>query len=104
MSVDEKKNLDENRKKNKRDLQIIGQALDNLIIGRIKLATTAKQAWAIVETTYQGTRKVKIAKLQALKREFENLQMKYFDSIYEFTYRVIYLVNQIRKNGDELVD
>jgi hypothetical protein len=104
LSVDEKKKLDENRQKSKRDLQIIGQALDDLIVGRIKPATTAKQGWDILETTYQGTSKVKIAKLQALRREFENLQMKYFDSIDQFTYRVTELVNQIRKNGDELVD
>jgi hypothetical protein len=30
--------------------------------------------------------------------------MKDFDSIDQFTYRVMELVNQIRKNGDELVD
>jgi hypothetical protein len=30
--------------------------------------------------------------------------MKDFDSIYQFTYRVTELVNQIRKNGDELPD
>jgi hypothetical protein len=104
LSVDEKKNLDENRQNNKRALQIIGQALDNSIVGRIKPTTIAKQAWDILETTYQGTSKVKIAKLQALRREFENLQMKYFDSIDQFTYRVMDLVNQIRQNGDELAD
>jgi hypothetical protein len=62
------------------------------------------QAWDILETAYQGTSKVKIAKLQALRREFENLQMKDSDSIDQFTYRVTELVNQIRQNGDELVD
>jgi hypothetical protein len=71
LSVDEKKKLNENRQKSKRALQIIGQALDDSVVGRIKLATTAKQAWDILETTYQGTSKVKIAKLQALRREFE---------------------------------
>jgi hypothetical protein len=30
--------------------------------------------------------------------------MKDFDSIEQFTYRVIDLVNQIRQNGDELAD
>jgi hypothetical protein len=104
LSADEKKKLDENRQKSKRALQIIGQALDDSVVGRIKPATTAKQAWDILETTYQGTSKVKIAKLQALRREFENLQMKDSDSIDQFTYRVMELVNQIRQNGDELAD
>ena len=96
LNVDEKKKLDENRQKNKRALQIIGQALDDSVVGRIKPATIAKQAWDILETAYQGTSKVKIAKLQALRREFENLQMKDSDSIDQFTYRVTELVNQIR--------
>ena len=73
LSVDEKQKLDENRKKNKRALQISGKALDDSVVARIKLATTAKQAWDIPETTYQGTSKVKISKLQALRGEFENL-------------------------------
>jgi hypothetical protein len=81
LSVDENKKLDENRKKNKRALRIIGQALGDSVVGRIKLATIAKQASDILETTYQGTSKVKIAKLQALRREFENLQMKDYNSI-----------------------
>ena len=92
------------RQKNKRVLQIIGQALDDSVVGRIKPATTTKQAWDILETAYQGTSKVKIAKLQAVRREFENLQMKDSYSIDQFTYRVTDLVNQIRQNGDELVD
>jgi hypothetical protein len=104
LSVDEKINLDENRQKSKRALQIIGQALDNSVVGRIKPATIAKQAWDILEKTYQGISKVKIAKLQALRRQFENLQMKDSDSIKQFTYRVTDLLNQIRQNGDELAD
>ena len=39
LSVDENKKLDENRQKSKRALQIIGQALDDSIVGRIKPAT-----------------------------------------------------------------
>jgi hypothetical protein len=76
--------------------------LDNSVVGRIKPATTTKKAWDILETSYQGMNKVKIAKLQSLRREFENLQMKDSDSIEQFTYHVTNLVNQIRKNGDEL--
>jgi hypothetical protein len=78
--------------------------LDDSVVRRIKPTTTTKQAWDILETSYQGTIKVKISKLQTLRREFENLQMKDSNSIEQFTYRVIDLVNQIRKNGDELAD
>ncbi|XP_057823136.1 uncharacterized protein LOC131035428 [Cryptomeria japonica] len=57
LSPDDKKKLEENRQKDRRALQIIGQALDDSVVGRIKPATTAKQAWDILETTYQGTSK-----------------------------------------------
>jgi hypothetical protein len=70
--------------------------LDDYIVGRIKAAITTKKAWDILETTYQGTSKVKNSKLQTLRREFENFQMKDFDSINKFTYHVTDPVNQIR--------
>ena len=59
LSVDEKKNLDENRKKNKRDLQIIGQVLEDSVVARIKTTIAAKQEWDILEIAYQGTINVK---------------------------------------------
>ena len=68
----------------KKYLQIIGQALDNLVPRKIKPGIIAKKSWDTLETAYQGTCKVKIVKLQALRREFENLQMKVFDSINQF--------------------
>ena len=55
LSADEKKKLHENRQKSKRALRIIGQVLDNSVVGRIKPATIANQAWDILETTYQST-------------------------------------------------
>ena len=85
-------------------MQIIGQALDDSVLGKIKPVVTTKQAWDILETSYQGTSKVKIVKLQALRREFENLQMKEFDSVEQFSNHVINVVNQVRMNGDELSD
>lgn len=53
---------------------------------------------------YQSISKVKFVKLQALRREFENLQMKDFKSVDQFTYLFMDLINQIRHNGDELID
>ena len=45
----------------------------------------AKEAWAILETTYEGTKKVKDTKLQILITHFEELKMSIdesFDSFY----------------------
>ena len=53
---------------------------------RISHVTIAKEAWEILETTYEGTEKVKDTKLQMLTTLFEELKMRKdesFDSFYE---------------------
>ena len=45
----------------------------------------AKEAWTILETTYEGTKKVKDTKFQMLTTRFEELKMgddEAFDSFY----------------------
>ena len=52
---------------------------------RILHMETAKEAWTILETTYEGTKKVKDTKLQMLTTRFEELKMgddEAFDSFY----------------------
>ena len=52
---------------------------------RISHITIAKEAWEILETTYEGTKKVKDTKLQMLTIRFEELKMcedESFDSFY----------------------
>ena len=52
---------------------------------RISHITIAKEAWEILETTYEGTKKVKDTKLQMLTTKFEVLKMsedESFDSFY----------------------
>ena len=41
---------------------------------RILHVETAKEAWTILETTYEGTKKVKDIKLQMLTTKFERAQ------------------------------
>ena len=52
---------------------------------RISYVETAKEAWTVLETTYEGTKKVKDMKLQMLTTRFEELKMgddETFDSFY----------------------
>ena len=52
---------------------------------KISHVETAKEAWKILETTYEGTKKVKDMKLQMLTTRFEELKMsddEAFDSFY----------------------
>ena len=52
---------------------------------KISHITVAKEAWEILETTYEGTNKVKDTKLHILTTKFEELKMgddESFDSFY----------------------
>ena len=52
---------------------------------RISYVTISKEVWQILETTYEGTKKVKDTKLQMLTTHFKKLEMsedKSFDSFY----------------------
>ena len=52
---------------------------------RISHVETAKEAWTILETNYEATKKVKDTKLQMLTTQFEELKMgddESFDSFY----------------------
>ena len=52
---------------------------------RISHVTITEEAWQILETTYEGTKKVKDTKLQILTTRFEELKMcedESFDSFY----------------------
>ena len=60
-----------------------GVSLDEFY--RISHITIAKEAWQILETTYEGTKKAKDTKLQILTTQFEELKMiedESFDSFY----------------------
>ena len=49
--------------------------MDDSIFSKITRIVTAKQAWYILKSSYQGNDRVKIVKLQTLQTEFETLRM-----------------------------
>ena len=51
---------------------------------RISHITVAKEEWEILETTYEGTKKVKDTKLQMLTTRFEELKMSEGESFGSF--------------------
>ena len=59
-----------------------GVSLDEF--SRISHITVAKEAWQILETTYEGTKKVKDTKLQMLATWFEELRMSEDESFGSF--------------------
>jgi hypothetical protein len=57
---------------------------------------SAKEIWDKLEVVYEGDDKVREAKLQTYKTQFENLKMKEEEDIVEYLHRVDEVVNSIR--------
>eukprot|EP00253_Pinus_taeda_P029962 PITA_29962 len=100
----EKDLLKSNRKKDEKAIVFLYQALDKSVFPRIAGAKTSKEVWQTLKTAYQGMEKVRTAKLQLLRRDFENLNMKESDNIDSFLTHVIGLVTQMRTHGETIED
>ncbi|XP_062011043.1 uncharacterized protein LOC133727482 [Rosa rugosa] len=67
---------------------------------RISHCDTAKQAWDLLQVTYEGNKKVRGQKLQRLVLEFENMTMGEDESIDDFHARLLNVTNQCRSLDD----
>jgi hypothetical protein len=104
LSQAEKDLLKENKKKDSKALFFIQQAMEESIFPKIAAATRSKQTWESFQTAYQGTSKVNTTKLQILRRDFENLQMKVTDSIDSFFTHAMAIINLLRSYGETIGD
>lgn len=68
--------LKETKRKDKKALFLIYQAVDENIFERISSSESSKEAWDMLYKSYRGEEKVKIVRLQTLRCEFDNLKMK----------------------------
>ena len=66
------------------------------VFPKITAVNYAKEAWDILEMNFKGTNKVRVVKLQIIRREFENLQTRDNKTIAEFSSRMTTLINQIK--------
>jgi hypothetical protein len=96
--------LKDQRKKDGKAFFYIHQAMHESILPRVASTKKAKEAWDILQTTYQGMDKVKTAKLQILRRDFETMSMKDSDTVDSFYTHVIGLINQIKSHGETIDD
>ncbi|KAL8094563.1 hypothetical protein AgCh_036190 [Apium graveolens] len=104
LSNAEKMILKETRKKDKKALYTIIQGVDESTFEKISNAITAKEAWEILQKSFQGVEKVKKVRLRVLRGEFENLKMKNSENIGEFVTRLKAVTNEMKRNGESLDD
>ena len=68
-------------------------AVTNEEFKKISSTETAKKAWIILQTTYEGTKAVKDSKLQRLTASFEEIKKKEDESFDEFYAKLKDIVN-----------
>lgn len=83
---------------------ILFQAIDKTILKTILQKDTAKQLWDAMKRKYQGNLRVQRAQLQALRREFEVLEMKIGEIVTDYFSKVMLVANNMRNLGEDMQD
>jgi hypothetical protein len=96
--------LKENIKKDVKALFILQIGVDKKVFPKIVECNKSHDAWETLEKAYKGSVKVKVVKLQMLRRDFESLTMKENESVESFITRVQNIVNVIHAYGESLED
>ena len=78
---------------NSKALNALFSAVTNEKFKKISSTKTAKEAWTIFQTTYEGTKSVKDSKLQRLITSFEEIKMEEDESFDEFYAKLKDIVN-----------
>ena len=87
---------------NSRALKVLFSAVSNEKFKKISSTETTKEAWTILQTTYEGTKAVKDLKLQRLTTSFEEIKMKEDESFDEFYAKLKDIVNSAFNLGETI--
>ena len=69
---------------------------------KVMQLNTAKEIWEKIILSYEGDAKVKSAKLQTLRIQYENLKMDNEESIANLFLHLDYIVNHMRNLGETI--
>lgn len=86
----------EMKKKDCKALFLIHQCVNDANFDKISGATSAKEAWDILQAAYVGADKVKQVKLHSLRRQFELLSMQENEAVSDYFNRLQVLVNSMK--------
>ena len=87
---------------NCRALNALFSAVTNEEFKKISSTETAKEAWTILQTTYEGTKAIKDSKLQRLTTSFEEIKMEEDESFDEFYAKLKDIVNSAFNLGETI--
>jgi len=99
----QKKN-DEMKLKDLKVKNYLFQAIDRTILDTILKKDTAKNIWDAMKKKFEGNARVKRSHLQALRREFETLEMRSGEGVTKYFSRVMTVANKMRIYGEDMQD
>ena len=83
---------------------MIYQGVDELTFDNIAHEKKAKDAWEILQKSFQGVDKEEEVEPQVLHGEFKNMKMKNSENIEENVTRLKTVTNEMKRNGESLDD
>ena len=89
---------------NSRALNALVSVVTNEEFKKISFTETAKEAWTILQTTYEGTKAVKDSKLQRLTTSFEEIKVEENKSFDEFYAKLKDIVNLAFNLGETIAE
>jgi len=98
----QRKQIEDQKLKDLKVKNYLFQAIDRTILETILVKGTAKHIWDSMKQKYQGTTKVRRAQLQALRKEFEILQMKEGEGVDEYFARTLTIANKMKMHGEKM--
>lgn len=91
----------ENKEKDYKILYHIHKGCDEINFDKIRNVKTSKQAYEILENCYTGGAVVKKVELQALRRQYEMLQMEDQENVSYYLNILLVITNAMRLNGEK---
>ena len=87
---------------NSRALNALFSAVNNEEFQKISSTETAKEAWTMLQITYEGTKTIKDSKFQRLITSFEEIKMEEDESFDEFYAKLKDIVNSAFNLGETI--
>ena len=87
---------------NSKAMNTLLSGLNETVFVKVMHCETAKEIWDKLRNIYEGDDKIKGAKLQTYRAQFENLKMKEEENIATYFLRVDEIVNIIKGLGEKV--
>ncbi|XP_024162529.1 uncharacterized protein LOC112169713 [Rosa chinensis] len=104
MSIAQKLELKKKIKKDAKALGILQNSVSEEIFPRISNEETTKAAWDVLLLEFKGSEKVRVVKLQYLRRDFEYTRMNETELLNDYSTRLTDIVNQMKTYGESITE